>query len=153
MTQAKCGFDNIPGGADASELLRQFGPTLLVDIGFDPNFKPAPDASPIPGITGLSALVDTGASESCIDNMLATNLRLPIIDRRPISGAHGSHPTNIYLAQVRVPSLSFLIFGAFAGVDLIAGGQVHYALLGRLFLSAFTMTYEGRSGTVVISND
>jgi hypothetical protein len=152
MLQTKCGFDSGPQGSGA-DLLRLNGPTLGVDIGFDPTFKPIPGAVPVPGFRNLPALVDTGASESCIDNLLAATLKLPIVDRRFISGSAGSHLVNVYLAQVHVPALMFTIYGPFAGVDLAAGGQAHSALLGRLFLSAFTMIYEGRTGTVTLTND
>jgi len=151
MTQTKCGFDSIPGGASGSELLAAYGPTLAVDIGFDSNYAPGP-VVPVPGIKGISALVDTGASESCIDNLLAAQLNLPIVDRRPISGVHGTQMANMYLAQVHVPSLNFTIYGAFAGVDLVAGGQPHSALIGRTFLQRFTMVYEGATGTVTLSS-
>jgi hypothetical protein len=57
----------------------------------------------------------------------------------------------MYLAQIHVPSLLFTIHGAFAGVELAAGGQVHKALIGRTFLQNFTMVYEGTTGTVKIS--
>lgn len=43
--------------------------------------------------------------------------------------------------------------GAFAGVDLKAGGQIHSALIGRTFLRHFKMIYDGRTGTVSLSND
>jgi predicted aspartyl protease len=155
MPSTKCGFDAVPGGASGQEMLTFYGPTLMVDIGFDPNY-PAPDASgipiPIPGITGVRALVDTGAGESCIDSLLATRLNLPVVDRRPVSGADGSHEANIHLAQIHVPSLNRTITGTFAAVHLVAGGQVHEALIGRTFLQNFTMTYEGKTGTVVISD-
>jgi predicted aspartyl protease len=95
-------------------------------------------------------LVDTGATESCIDNLLASQLNLPIIDRRPISGVGGKQTVNMYLAQVHIPSLGFTIHGSFAGVDLKAGGQTHLALIGRTFLQSFTMIYEGKTGTVTI---
>ncbi len=84
---------------------------------------------------------------------MAAELNLPIVNRRPISGAHGSHPTNIYLAQIHVPSLKFTIHGEFAGVDLAAGGQVHKVLIGRTFLRHFTMVYEGANGAVTLSNE
>jgi len=136
------------------ELLVFYGPTLMVDIGFDPAYVPSSTMhlAPVAGIKGVSALVDTGASESCIDSLLATQLNLPVVDRRPISGAHGSQEVNIYLAQIYVPSLSKIIYGAFAGVHLMAGGQQHKALIGRTFLKAYTMVYEGRTGTVTISD-
>jgi predicted aspartyl protease len=101
---------------------------------------------------GIQALVDTGATESCIDNLVGHDLGLPVVDRRPIAGVHGRKPVNIYLAQVHVPSLSFTIYGSFAGVDLAAGGQIHRALIGRTFLRRFTMVYEGETGTVTLSS-
>jgi predicted aspartyl protease len=153
MPETLCGFDNIAGGAPARELLVAWGPTLMVDVGFDPNFtsEDVTKKAPTPGIKGIRALVDTGASESCIDNLLAGQLNLPIVDRRAISGVHGSQVVNMYMAQIHVPSLAFTIYGAFAGVDLAAGGQVHSVLIGRTFLQNFTMVYEGLTGTVKLS--
>jgi len=154
MVSTRCGFDNGPA-RQGSDLLASYGPTLLVNIGFDANFRPGvPGLSPVPGITNVQALVDTGASESCIDGLLAAQLGLPVVDRRPISGVHGAHIVNIHLAQVIVPFLgNFTIYGAFAAVDLASGGQMHRALIGRTFLRFFTMVYEGRTGTVTISSD
>jgi predicted aspartyl protease len=153
MATAKCGFNDIPGGAPASELLVSIGPTLLVDIGFDANFRPPPDPNiPIPGIKGIHALVDTGATESCIDSMLATQLALPIVDKRVVSGVGGPQEVNIHLAQVHIPSLNFTIYGNFAAVHLAAGGQPHKALIGRTFLSRFTMVYDGKTGDVALSS-
>lgn len=152
MAQAQCGFRSVEGGASGSDLLVLIGPTLLVDIGFDQEYKPRPSAKPRPGMSGVSALVDTGASESCIDNLVGHDLGLPVVDRRPIAGAHGSQLANIFLAQVHVPSLNFTIYGSFAGVDLAAGGQVHRALIGRSFLRRFKMIYEGVTGAVTLSS-
>lgn len=152
MPDSLCGFNDIPGGASGAEQLTAWGPTLFVDIGFDPNFKAQPPlVVPVAGIKGIQALVDTGAGESCIDSLLAGQLNLPIVDRRPISGVHGSQIVNMHLAQIHVPALAFTIYGAFAGVELAAGGQVHKALIGRTFLQSFTMVYEGLTGTVKIS--
>jgi gag-polyprotein putative aspartyl protease len=133
-------------------MLVAWGPTLIVAVGFDPNYKVGPPWTiPIPGITGIHALVDTGAGESCIDNLLASQLNLPIVDRRPISGIHGTQMVNMHMAQIHVPTLNFTIYGVFAGVDLAAGGQAHRVLIGRTFLQNFTMFYEGLTGTVKLS--
>jgi predicted aspartyl protease len=152
MPSTKCGFDSIPGGASGQTLLVAYGPTLNVDIGFDATFTPIQSHPPTASEIGVHALVDTGASESCIDGMLATQLNLPIVDKRPIAGVHGSKEVNVYLAQIRVPSLGRTIYGAFAGVDLAASGQIHKALIGRTFLQHLTMVYEGRAGTVTLSS-
>jgi hypothetical protein len=92
--------------------------------------------------------VDTGASQSCIDQMLAAALGLPIVDRRMVAGSSGQHQVNVNLAQLHVPSLQLVHHGMFAGVDLQAGGQAHRALIGRTFLRNFELHYEGHSGTV-----
>ena len=155
MAETKCGFEDVPGGAPGSEFLSLYGPTLFVNIGFDPAYKwdsQNPPPPPIPGITGIRALVDTGASECCIDSLLASKLNLPIVDKRTISGSYGSHDVNVYLAQIHIPTLNMTMYGAFAGVHLSAGGQSHMALIGRTFLRHYTMVYEGRTGTVIISN-
>lgn len=154
MVETKCGFDSGPSGA-GSDLLINIGPTLFVNIGFDPNHDPIanPTGVPIPGITSVQALVDTGAIECCIDSMLAVQLNLPLVNRRQISGVHGSHLANVYLAQVHVPTLGVTMNGAFSGVDLRAGGQVHSALIGRTFLRHFKMIYEGKTGTVTLTSD
>jgi predicted aspartyl protease len=153
MARTRCGFSDSPQ-VSGRDLLAALGPTLLVDIGFDPSFKPAiPIQIPVPGIRDVQALVDTGAAESCIDSLLAAQLKLPIVDRRRIAGVGGAQEVNVHLAQVRVPSLDQTIYGAFAAVHLAAGGQAHLALLGRTFLQHFTMTYEGRTGTVTIHNE
>ena len=151
MPETKCGF-NDSANVSGSDLLAAFGPTLKVDIGFDSKFRPNGKNIPIAGIKGVNALVDTGAQECCIDNLLAATLGLPIVDRQPISGSNGSHTTNIYQAQVHIPALNYTMTGRFAGVDLIAGGQSHTALIGRTFLKDFNMVYEGKTGTVTISN-
>lgn len=135
-------------------MLVVYGPTLSVDIGFDPAFVPGlPAMIPIPGMTGIDALVDTGATECCIDSLLAAQLNLPVIDKRLVSGVHGCQEVNMHLAQIRVPALSFIMYGVFAGVHLTAGGQAHRALMGRSFLRAFALTYDGRTGNVEISSD
>jgi hypothetical protein len=153
VAKTTCGFNDTPG-TPGHLLLTSLGPTIFVNIGFDQNFNPQTAlAPPVPGILDVQALVDTGATECCIDGLLATQLGLPIVDRRPIAGVGGKHEVNMHMAQVYVPTLNFWIYGVFAGVDLAAGGQVHRALMGRTFLRHFTMVYEGRNGTVMITNE
>jgi predicted aspartyl protease len=153
MAKATFGFTDIPGGAHGSDMLVSYGPTLPVDIGFDPGYDPEDPSIPVPGVTGISALVDTGASQSCIDSLLAAQLGLPVVDKIKIAGAGGGQVVNMHLAQVFIPSLNWLVYGLFAGVHLAAGGQSHKALIGRTFLQNFTMTYEGKTGRVTISSD
>jgi hypothetical protein len=145
-----CGFDNAAGRGP--ELLEQFGPTLVVDIGFDPTYVPTGGSPPDLAMKGVHALVDTGASISCIDSELAMNLGLPIVDQGQIAGAGGAKLVNMHLGQICIPLLGRTIFGRFAAVDLAAGGQAHSALIGRSFLRHFKMTYDGPTGMVLIGH-
>jgi hypothetical protein len=145
-----CGFDDGPG-VKGADLLVQFGPTLIVDIGFDTTYRPDGSAGdPTLGMKGVHALVDTGATTSCIDSDLAVSLNLPIVDQAQIAGVSGARTVNMHLAQIFIPSLEQTIYGEFAAVDLAAGGQTHSALIGRSFLRHFKMTYDGTTGAVMI---
>jgi predicted aspartyl protease len=152
MPEIKCGFDDAPGmkGSDALVLR---GPTLIVQIGFDPFYRSgaAVPIRPNLPVNVYEALVDTGALESCIDSGLAIQLNLPVINRQRIAGISGAREVNMHLAQIHIPLLAFTIYGAFAAVDLIAGDQAHHALIGRTFLRDFRMVYEGDTGTVTLS--
>lgn len=153
MPTTKCGINNSPGRTGRDGLVG-IGPTLLVNVGFDPTYDPAfPLKTAILPRDPIWALVDTGALESCIDSDLAMRLNLPVVDRRQISGAHGAKEVNVHLAHINIPSLLFTLYGPFCAVDLAAGGQQHRALIGRTFLQNFTMVYEGRTGNVTLSND
>ena len=72
-TTIECGFS----GRDAAKKLVTYGPTILVDIGFDPAWDPG--AKPAPGNRDVSALIDTGAQECFIDCNLADLLNLPVV--------------------------------------------------------------------------
>lgn len=140
----ECGFVN-------QDLLIVNGPTIYVDIGFDPAYDPAIPAIPVASFKNMPALVDTGATESFIDTAVATALGLPVVDKQIVSGSSGSHSVDVYLAQIHVPSLNLTIWGRFAGVNLIVGGQTHAALMGRTFLRLLTMHYDGITGRVTLT--
>ena len=152
MPTTSVGFndDGNPLGPDA---LVRYGPTLYVQIGFDATFRPGDAARPnLPEIR-LPALVDTGATDSCIDAALGARLGLPVVDQGVVAGVQGASRVDMHLAQIYVPDLNCTVYGRFHGVRLSDGGQPHSALIGRTFLRSFTMVYEGRTGSVTISND
>jgi hypothetical protein len=152
MPTTFCGFNDGPGYL-GRDLLVQRGPTLFVNIGFDSEYDLAKGAPPKVPSQIIEALVDSGATESCIDSGLAMSLNLPVVDQRKVAGVGGAHDVNMHLAQIFIPSLNYTIHGAFAGVSLAAGGQQHLALIGRTFLRNFVMVYNGLTGTVALSND
>lgn len=108
MPIADCGFPSalpIPNtdpqqflsGRDA---LIRVGPTTAVEIGFipdlfhaDPNVvRQALDSARRQPLSQqlVPALIDTGATESCIDEELAHQLQLPLVDRQQGSGVGGT---------------------------------------------------------------
>lgn len=133
--------------------LIQYGPTIDVQIGHDPNYQPSPGQRAQLPPERWRALVDTGAMESAIDADLANSLNLPILGHNRIAGAGGLFETTIFLAQIYIPALDFTIDGPFDGANLATSGQPYCALIGRTFLRHFDMAYEGRTGSVIISND
>ena len=126
---------------------------LLVNIGFDPSYTSEGSGKPVLQVSDMRALVDTGASECFIDNSLAMALHLPIVDRLTISTVQGMTDVNSYLAQLHVPSLNKVIEGEFAGIHIQPAMRPFSALIGRSFLREFTMTYEGRTGRVTLSDE
>lgn len=152
MTIADCGFPPLlsipdtdpPETVPGRDLLVQHGPTAWVEIGFSAElFDPDADvvrraiadihAQPISNQL-VGALIDTGATESCIDEELAQQLQLPLIDRQHGSGIGGIEQFNVYLGHIRIAALGYLQYGRFMGVRLAAGEQPHRALLGRTLL-------------------
>ena len=151
MPIVDCGFS---GGEQASgeQMLLTFGPTLLVDVGFNPEHKYGVNgAFPKSAAAQVPALVDTGAIMSCIDDALAQKLGLPLVDRQNVSGVGGTHECNVYLAHIVAPTLAWFQWGLFYGVNLTEGGQAHQALIGRTFLQGMMMIYDGRTGSVQIA--
>lgn len=135
-----------------SNALVQIGPTLLVDIGFDPavfgQVLPAGSFPQIAPMQNVAALVDTGASHSCIDEQLAQRLQLPLVNQQHIAGVGGMTVLNVYLAHVAIPSLGTSQYGLFSGAHLARGGQHHEAIVGRTLLQGMMMIYDGISGSV-----
>lgn len=140
-------------GEGAALALQRVGPTIGALVGLDSGHEREQGAPAPPVFKEVEALIDTGASVNCIDERLAIDLRLPIVGQRVASGIGGSGSVPLYLAQIHVPLLQLNQFGRIAGVKLAEGGQRHAVLLGRDFLRQFRMTYDGRSGLIIIENE
>lgn len=160
MPIANCGFaptvdSNIvpPRLVAGTQALTFLGPTLQVEVGFDPDLyglqqtqqsQGAPKADPLV----VPALIDTGARESAVDEDIAKQLGLPLVDVVDGSGIGGTEKFNIYLGHIRIAALGYLQYGRFMGVKLRSGGQPHLALLGRTVLESMVLVYDGRDGSV-----
>ena len=96
-----------------------------------------------------AALIDTGASGSCISEDLAKELGLPIVDRMEVTGVGGRRVHNVYLAHVVVKQLGVESRGAFIGVPRLGAQPL---LVGRDFLANVVLIYDGVTGVVTICN-
>ena len=146
MPLADAAFLDPDGRPDHASLI-EFGPSLEVVVSTHVDPKHAPTE----GHT-THALVDTGATQSCIDMQLAQTLGLPVVDFVMIGGAAGASRHPLYAARVAIPVLDIFQFGAFAGVDLAGGEQPHRVLLGRTFLQGTVMIYDGIRAQVTIAS-
>ena len=151
MSSAQAGFKKGKAGATPADLLGQFGPTLMVDIGLRSRSQ-AGEPPDLP-LKNVKALIDTGAGGDCIDDELAKSLGLPISDEGEISGIGGRHHAFIYTARIYVPKLDRLLFQPFTGVKLKQGAQWHRVILGRSFLRPYRLIYDGADGQVDITDD
>jgi hypothetical protein len=136
MPIADCGFPPVsvvPGTMPPQislgpHLLTAKGPTTHVEIGFDPGlFHADPQqvqaavaaltSSAKPAATLVEALIDTGACESCIDDELAKQLQLPLIDHIDGSGIGGQEKFDVYLGYIRIAALDIFNTGDSWGSD------------------------------------
>ena len=141
-----------PGFSGHPDRLELRGPILHVQIGYDPEFEFGVQNHPNLPEETYPALVDTGATASCIDSGLAVSLGLPIIDQDDVHGVHGLSKVNVHLAQIYIPSLDWTISKPLAAGNLYNDRNPLFALIGRDFLGSFVMTYNGITGSVVIGD-
>jgi len=149
MRSIQAGFKTGRAGENPADLLVRLGPTILVDLGLKSR-APAGEKPDLPQ-KRVKALIDTGAGGDCIDDDLAKHLNLPIHDEGVISGVGGRHRAFIYTARIYVPALDKLLFQPFTGVKLCEGEQWHRVILGRSFLRHYSLSYDGITGRVDIS--
>lgn len=150
MPLADCGFPDAEGVA-GRDLLQAHGPTLYIDIGFDAAYDPSVANIPQPSMQQIPALVDTGASQSCVDDALARQLGLPLVDRQPMGALAGEYVANVYMAQAFVPVFGTTHYGRLIGVEMAKTGFQQKALLGRDFLREHIMIYDGIRGQVTLA--
>lgn len=122
------------------ELLRLAGPHIPVIVGF-PSYDPIQGSG---NYIQLSALIDTGATDICIDIETANRLGLQPVDSTLIGGIGGSIESIVFAGLLEVPSLHFKrIVRMFSPMGVSLSSKM---LLGRSFLENYIMTYDGPRG-------
>jgi predicted aspartyl protease len=98
---------------------------------------------PIPAPQLGKALIDTGASNTSIDDGVARALGLQIHNQIPISTPSGQTTHNVYAARLTFPAsrLQPIPLLSVAGTELANQGLI--ALLGRDFLGGKMLIYDG----------
>ena len=100
-------------------------------------------------VEGL-AIVDTGASCTCIDQDAANRAGLNVIDRGSISSAsHSAHSVPVFACEIEVAGLGKLRLRRAMGVTLANQGLI--AVIGRDALGSTVFVYNGLTGHFSIS--
>ena len=133
--------------------LQQRGPVVQVTVSVEQNIAqqilaqglslPAPER-------GL-ALIDTGATSTCIDDTAAATLNLPVVDVVTVASAsHASTQQNVHPIQIEVVGMPITIAAPRAiAAPLAAQGLL--VLIGRDVLQHCTLFYNGLSGSFSLS--
>jgi predicted aspartyl protease len=95
------------------------------------------------------ALIDTGASHTCIDEQAARELGLPVIDvGYMISATHEKVPCNIYPVSISTPIMTL---NAPRTMGASLSGQGLLILIGRDVLAACVLHYNGVNGQYTLA--
>jgi len=97
------------------------------------------------------ALIDTGASATCIDDAIAQQMQLPVIDVVQVASAsHAATQQNVYPAHLEVLGANVQIEVSRAvGAALASQGII--ALIGRDVLRQCILHYNGPVGSFTLS--
>jgi predicted aspartyl protease len=132
--------------------LHQRGPVIQVSVTIEQNAGKGLTAQgrTLPPLKSGWALIDTGATNTCIDEQAARELGLPVIDvGRMTSATHAHQTCNIYPVQIVIPGTLALnsprtVGAALASQDLLV-------LIGRDVLSKCNLFYNGPAGQFTLS--
>jgi hypothetical protein len=147
-------FENDPSGGQriSAAALAQSGPALSVSVSIPQALaefytrKRMPLPSPITG----AALIDTGATRSCVHGPVMRTLGVNPIGVVTSGTAAGAVPHYLFPAHFLFPAARIDIdFTAVVGVDLtgqMINGQQFIALIGRDVLAVGIFVYNGPMG-------
>lgn len=149
--------DGTPIAVPPPIVLMQKGPRVPVRISIQKNFTEqlALSGGSQKDLTNSmegTALIDTGAFMSCIDEEVAKNLGLSAIDVvNMTSASHESTEVNIYPARIEIVAGQTLKFDMARVLGVNLKKQQLIALIGRDILSRCTLFYNGVTGQITLS--
>ena len=127
------------------------GPILQVSITIEQNAGKGlvAQGKTLPTPKSGLALIDTGASNTCVDEQAAKDLGLPVIDVANMqSASHEKHECNIYPVQIITPIVTLNAPRAM-GAALASQGLL--VLIGRDVLQNCNLFYNGPAGQFTLS--
>lgn len=150
-------FFTRPNGKQSPGGLAQVGPLLQVQVTVPTALAAILGKSdqPIPAPGTGWALIDTGATRTCVDKAVLEALNVQATGTVTTGTAAGPAQQLLFPAKLSFPGGNFVIeFGSVIAVDLsgqsIAGQNV-IALIGRDVLSRCVLVYNGPAGIFTLA--
>ena len=136
-----------------SVALQQRGPVVQVSVTLERSFAASLTRQGLtipPPLTGLG-LIDTGASNTCVDYEKARSVNLPVIDVVTIhSASHARVSSNLYPVQIQIAGFP-IQFQSPRTIGAALGEHGLLMLLGRDLLQTCTLFYNGAAGQITLS--
>jgi len=132
--------------------LHQRGPILQVTVTIEANAGKGlvAQGKSLPTPESGLALIDTGATGTCIDDAVAQKLGLPVIDvAKMTSATHKDQECKVYPVQIAIPPALILNSPRTIGAALAPQGLL--VLIGRDVLRNCTLFYNGPTGQFTIA--
>lgn len=113
---------------------------IVIDVIVHRERIAAPEEG-VPEFLEHGAMIDTGASDTCIDYRIAHALKLRQIDQRTIGTVGGPIQVAVFLGILEIPQLGFKRLDRLFAPKI---ERINYSvLIGRSVLREFLFTYDG----------
>ena len=123
--------------------VEQAGLGHILDVIIRPVLGPGLSTGNIQQVRA-GGLIDTGASDVCIDYRVAQELNLKQVDQQNVGVVGATIPATVHMGVLEIPELNFSeIMPLYA---LKVRRPTHDVLLGRSFLKNFIVTFDGPTG-------
>jgi predicted aspartyl protease len=151
------GQGNAPDGTTVTvpppQILTLQGPRIQVNVSLAQTVAQQlvqQGISIAPPMSGM-ALIDTGASSTCVDAQAAQQLQLPVIDVVQLASAsHAATQCNVYPVHIEMIGFPIQIDAPrVIGAELAAQGLL--MLIGRDVLQHCTLHYNGFTGQITLA--
>ena len=134
-------------------MMQQRGPVVQVTVGVADLIAAqlSQQGLAVPTPVAGWALIDTGASGTCIDDAVARQLQLPVIDVvQMTSASHAATQQNVYPSVIEIAGANIRI-NVPRSMGALLNVQGLVALIGRDLLQHCTLHYNGPTGMFTLS--